>query len=208
MRRGDGVRRAERPEPLQGLIDRVCGILLSSSAPVMASYMAGQIYSRTARSGRQRLEGETASPPIDAWQRTLSKIKGSDGELAGLMTYLEQIGPHLSWYRSRVGPFASVNFEKSHAHSTILGPGGVEERSDVQLGVTLMAPYCRFPDHFEKQRRVFLFLSAAEACLRDREWMRAEPGTIVFSDAGDKFALRCTSEPVLAVWCQLDDRRR
>ncbi|WP_458574514.1 dimethylsulfonioproprionate lyase family protein [Ensifer sp. Root423] len=72
------------------------------------------------------------------------------GPLADLAKTISSIAPDLGWYRSRTGPFASINFVRGHAHALIVGPGGMEERDDVHIGATVMAPYGRYPDHRRK----------------------------------------------------------
>lgn len=78
----------------------------------------------------------------------------------------------------------------------------MEERDDVHVGATIMAPYGRFPDHRRKHPTVFLALSRAEVRLHDEDWVVRSPGGVFFSEEGQEFAMRCTSNPLLLLWCQ------
>lgn len=45
---------------------------------------------------------------------------------------------------------------------TILGPGGIEERDDVWVGATLMAPLVTYVDHDHPPEEVYLALTPGE----------------------------------------------
>jgi len=102
------------------------------------------------------------------------------------------------------GPFASMNIETAHAHAIIAGASGLEEREDVTLGLTIMEPYSRFPDHIQYRARVFLALSDCEFLCDERGWQTATPGSAFYNEAGHTVAMRCTSRPLLAAWCQME----
>jgi hypothetical protein len=194
-----------RPRALQEVLNAIGDVLLSSQAPVMASYIAGKIYQRLEKRGVAR-RADTATPlKPEHFDRALSNLHASLPRFAGGTTGLAELKEQLSWRSGRTGPFASLRFEQSHAHAIVVGPHGLEERSDVRLGLTLMAPYSRFPDHVQFHSRVFLLLSGGEVCLDDSNWFRATAGSVFFNEAGKKFAMRCTAEPLLAVWCHVED---
>ncbi|QRM57886.1 dimethylsulfonioproprionate lyase family protein [Sinorhizobium sp. BG8] len=204
---GGMVKPRRRPHALQTLITTVFTTLLSSGSPVMARLVAGQAYARLESCGRSGGLPADIVSDLPYWGRALQNLKKIKGDLGSLAALLEQLGPHLSRRIGAGGPYASVNFSASHAHATVAGPGGLEERADVQVGLTVMAPYCRFPDHKHPRRRLMLFLSNAEVSLNDGEWEKKRVGGVQLVDAGEKFAIRCTAEPMLAVWCEVDALR-
>ncbi|WP_158704443.1 dimethylsulfonioproprionate lyase family protein [Rhizobium sp. NXC24] len=129
-----------------------------------------------------------------------SKLLGP--ELTSIGCGLIALMDDLDWYRGQSGAYASVNFADGHAHAILVGPGGLEERSDVRMGVTLLAPYTRFPDHWLTYSRVILPISQGEFRIETGEWQRVEPGSLQFHPTGHPIAIRCTSKPFLALWAQ------
>ena len=194
-----------RPPFLQEVLNATGDVLLSPQAPIMASYLAGKVYQRLEKRGVLREELPVGLDTIAHLDRALANLKTSIRRFAPVERHLAELTRHLSWQGGRSGPFASINFEKSHAHAVIVGPGGMEERSDVRLGLMLMAPYSRFPDHVQFHSRAFLLLSDGEVCIDDGNWERAAAGSVFFNEAGRKFAMRCTAEPLLAIWCHIED---
>lgn len=108
--------------------------------------------------------------------------------------------------KARLGPFASLDFERSHAHAVIVGPGGIEERNDVRIGLTALAPYTRFPDHTQYQARAFLALSSMDFCSESDSWKKLGIGDVSYSGAGELVALLCTTKPLLMLWCNAERR--
>jgi hypothetical protein len=193
-----------RPRALQDVLNVIGDMLMSPQAPAMASYVAGKVYQRLERRGTvPELFGK--SQPPEHLDLAVSNGLKSLPRLASVTEQLPALIERLSWRGGRGGPYASLNFEKAHAHAVVVGPGGLEERSDVRLGLTLMAPYSRFPDHVQFHSRVFLLISDGEVSLDDSNWFRAGAGEIFFNEAGRKFAMRCTADPLLAVWCHVED---
>lgn len=115
---------------------------------------------------------------------------------------LGQLAEGLEWYSAQAGPYASVNFERSHSHAILSGPKKRVGDDIVLLGVTVMAPYTRFPDHSQLLPRVMFPLSAGEYRTITGEWVKGQIGSSIFCAAGREFAMRCTSQPLLALWCQ------
>ncbi|XUM52030.1 dimethylsulfoniopropionate lyase (plasmid) [Rhizobium sp. YTU87027] len=206
-RRVSALNRSARPRPLEIVLNAVGDMLLSAHAPVMASFVAGKVYQRLQQPGPINDGFQAGFDVGDHFTRAIDNIRTSLPHLSDAAESLAELKETLLWRSSRSGPFASLKFEQSHAHAILAGPGGLEERSDVRVGVTLMAPYSRFPDHVQFHSRVFLLLSDGEICFDLSNWFRANAGTIFFNEAGRQFAMRCTSEPLLAIWCHVEDAR-
>lgn len=119
-----------------------------------------------------------------------------------LATALRELEENLVWYSAKSGPFASVNFERNHAHAILGTPEKRDEGERVLLGITIMAPYTRFPDHVQRLPRVMFPLSAGEYKSMSGEWRRSHIGSPIFCAAGREFAMRCASQPLLSLWCQ------
>ena len=192
----------KRPAPLQQFINVAGNVLLGHDVSSMARYTAGKIFHDLSKPGSMFSVGGHTLPASGYLADALSIADRGGGPIAELSRAINVIAPDLRWYRSRTGPFASINFVRGHAHALMVGPGGMEERDDVHIGATIMAPYSRFPDHRRKHPTVFLALSRAEVRLKDDDWIVRSPGGIFFSDEGNELALRCTGNPLLLVWCQ------
>lgn len=193
-----------RPRALQDILNVVGDMLMSPQAPAMASYVAGKVYQRLERRGVvPDLPGKSEAP--EHLNLAVANVVKSLPRFADMGEQLRDLTARLQWRGGRGGPYASLNFEKAHAHAVVVGPGGLEERSDVRLGLTLMAPYSRFPDHVQYHSRVFMLLSDGEVSLDDSHWFQAAAGAIFFNEAGCKFAMRCTAAPLLAVWAHVED---
>lgn len=65
-----------------------------------------------------------------------------------------------------------------------------------------MAPYTRFPDHVHRLPRVMFPLSPGEYLRLSGDWVAGQLGAPLLCVAGREFAMRCTSQPLLALWCQ------
>ncbi len=191
-----------RPFALQQLINALGNLLLAHDVPSMSRYIAGKIFHDLSRPAPMYGVGRNTLPASGYLADALDVAIQGGGPLAELAKTISSIAPDLGWYRSRTGPFASINFVRGHAHALMVGPGGMEERDDVHIGATVMAPYGRFPDHRRKHPTVFLALSRAEVRMDDEDWIVRSPGGVFFSDEGHEFAMRCTANPLLLVWCQ------
>lgn len=115
----------------------------------------------------------------------------------------DSLGPiigRLDWYKGRGGAFESVNFHKNHSHALLIGPGGLEHRTNLRMGMTVLGPYTRFPDHDQRRSRVFLPLSAGEFGFGDEDWITASGGQVLFNGAGQGCAIRCTHSPLVMLW--------
>ena len=121
------------------------------------------------------------------------------GAISGFLT---MFGHELDWYRSNTGDYASLNFESRHAHALIMGPGGFEEQANVVIGITVMEPYTRFPDHAHTRDLLVFPLSGGEFKAGEGPWDAAGLGSMVFCKAGDICAMRCAANPLLTLWVQ------
>ncbi len=101
--------------------------------------------------------------------------------------------------RPHVGPDAE-RFAAGHANAIIMGPRGAEVRDDIVLGVSLMAPHIRYPDHSHPPDELYLVLSEGEWRQGDGTWMRPGIGGTVRNPPGAVHAMRAGARPLLAVW--------
>ena len=77
----------------------------------------------------------------------LQAARASSTVLARIAAAFEAIEPSLGWRQRNGGPHASANLMDGHANAMVVGPGGLEERADAWVGVSLLASHVRYPDH-------------------------------------------------------------
>lgn len=192
-----------RPDALQGFLNAFASVMLSSNACPTASFIAGKVLQRTERTGVLNLE-DTAQRR-QSFETALAYAQKSGVPWQGLAIELARLSRHVVWQSGRSGPFASVNFSKAHAHSVLVGPSGIETRPDIRICLILMEPYTRFPDNVQARSKAFVLLSPSEICIDGEAWFRADPGSVFAVEANQTFAIRCTSQHLLAIWCQLEE---
>lgn len=120
---------------------------------------------------------------------------------AVLARRFRNLEPQLNWRRrTNSNASASANFPQNHAEALICGPGGVEDRSDVWLGMSVLAPNVRYPDHQHAPEEVYLFLSAGEFLQGDSGWFTAGVGGIAYNPLNTIRAVQSRDQPLLVLW--------
>jgi hypothetical protein len=121
------------------------------------------------------------------------------GSLAAAFAAIE---PSLSWApRIGSGPFASDNWPGGHANATIIGPNGLEQREDAVIGVSLMAPHVRYPDHYHPPEEVYLALSPGRFKHGNSDWVEPGIGGTFHNVPNIHHAMASDGAPLLAIWC-------
>lgn len=118
-------------------------------------------------------------------------------EIASAFMALE---PHLDWQRRHSAKPTDADFWDHHANATLIGPAGIEQRDDVWVGVTLMAPNARYVDHDHPPEEVYMAFTDGEWWNADMSWMRPGPGGFVYNRPGVSHAMKAGPSPMLAVW--------
>jgi quercetin dioxygenase-like cupin family protein len=111
------------------------------------------------------------------------------------------IEPTLPWKRRPNAEAAGSHFADNHANAVIVGPGGLEPRDDVLVGVSLMGPRLQYPDHHHPPEEIYLVLSKGEWRQGEGTWHEPGPGHVVFNPSNVVHAMRSADDPLLAIWC-------
>jgi hypothetical protein len=129
-------------------------------------------------------------------------LETEDPLLQELVDRFRVIEPLLEWRRRPTYDklTASENFVDGHANAMILGPGGMEERQDAWLGVTLLAPNVRYPDHTHTPEEVYLVLSEGEFLQDERGWLTPGVGGSFYNVPHIRHAMRSGDRPLFAFW--------
>ncbi|MES2435503.1 MAG: dimethylsulfonioproprionate lyase family protein [Pseudomonadota bacterium] len=139
-------------------------------------------------SGAERL-------PVCDWIAPV--VAASPGALAQSFA---KLAPGLRWQRRASADPLDTEFWNGHANALILGPGGLEDRADVWLGVTVMAPGTLYPDHSHPPAEVYLPLSAGEWWNAGMDWTDPGPQGFIYNPPGILHAMRAGAGPFLALW--------
>lgn len=193
-----------RPEHLQQLIEAFGEILQAQNAPAMATILGSKIIDTRGFTGNINIDRKPANRLLltEQIEQALRMLETTSADMRRVAFALRLLVDQLDWYTDKTGPYASVNFARGHAHGLLIGPDGIEERSDVRVGVTIMAPYTRFPDHELTTSRLVLALSDGEFWSECSGWWRSQIGAAICQPVGGQFAMRCGARPFLMLWCQ------
>lgn len=190
-----------RGAALQTMIDRLqetfVGVELSDPARAALAKLFTRLETPAAPG---QPSGE--SLPVTALFATALTALQSRTDLQPLGAALAVLIPNLAWTTSKkVGPTASVGFPEAHANAMLIGPGSLEPRDDVWVGLSLMAPGTRYPDHDHAPEEVYLVLSDGAFLQGDSDWLPRQPGQTVYNTPGIRHAMRAGDQPFLALWC-------
>jgi quercetin dioxygenase-like cupin family protein len=130
--------------------------------------------------------------------------RSASPQLARLASSFEAIAPSLNWMvRSSSGPFASDNWLNGHANATIVGRNGLEDRDDITIGVSLLAPHVRYPDHRHAPEEIYLVLTPGRFQHGESEWFEPGPGGTLHNIPNIRHAMASGDVSLLAIWCLL-----
>lgn len=131
----------------------------------------------------------------------LKSASGHGGPSARLAQTLSIIEPDLHWYRRPPTGHEQDGFRDNHANAVVIGEGGLEVRSDICIGVSLLAPATRYPDHRHPPEEIYSVLSPGEWWQERAVWHEPGIGGVVHNPPDVVHAMRATTAPLLAVWC-------
>jgi hypothetical protein len=100
----------------------------------------------------------------------LDHARRQPGPVSALADAFAVLEPWLNW-KVRAGAEAhGEQFLDGHANATLAGPEGLEIWRDIRIGVSLMAPNVRNPDHHHPPEEIYVVLSDGQWRQADRPW--------------------------------------
>ncbi|NVO24685.1 dimethylsulfonioproprionate lyase family protein [Donghicola mangrovi] len=140
-------------------------------------------------------------PVCDEWLPQVIQPDTLPVPLRPLAQTFLAIEPQIHW-RPRTGDTtnASENFAQGHANAMILGPGGIEPRTDVLLGASLLAPHVRYPDHTHPPEETYLVLTDGDFSQNDGPWFTPGVGGSFHNTPGILHAMRSGESLLFAFW--------
>ena len=120
--------------------------------------------------------------------------------LGALAQAFEALEPELRWRRRPGSEAHGATFHDGHANADIVGPAGLERRSDVWFGASLVAPGVRYIDHRHPPEEVYIVMSEGEWYREDRGWHTPGAGGVVYNPPDVVHAMRAGPSALLALW--------
>ena len=137
-------------------------------------------------------------PPAGMLERALERVGNGDRSLHALAVAFAALEPLIPWLRGRkhLGPDAPIDL-----HAVIVGPHGLEPRTDAEIGVTLMAEDSTYIDHHHPPDEVYLVLSAGRWRHAADPWFEPGIGGVVYNRPHIVHNMQATGSPLFAFWC-------
>ncbi|WP_288950213.1 dimethylsulfonioproprionate lyase family protein [uncultured Paracoccus sp.] len=188
-----------RPQVLQDFLD------IALPAMQARAHDGNSPASLEAIAEASRSEGQGGAAPlrlpvVDIWLAEALNRQIEDRDLTSLLQAVRRLAPLLCWRRRTRDATASPGFAENHANAMLLGPGGIEERRDIWLGLSLLAPGTRYPDHQHMPEETYLVLSPGSFRKPGRNWFQPGIGGSFYVPPNAIHAMRSEDEPLLALW--------
>lgn len=195
----------ERNENLQFFVDAAFPAFREFARAPESRRSIQRIFEALGSPGARRQAAPARLPACNYLDAALA-VETPHPALRHLIERFRGIEPQLEWRRrAQHDGTASENFADGHANAMIFGPGGLEERTDLWLGVTLMAPNVRYPDHDHAPEEVYLVLSEGEFRQGEGEWFSPGVGGSFYNFPGIRHAMRSGGTPLFAFWALLSN---
>lgn len=182
-------------------------LITAAEAAIVAGAPPGSDAHRTAEAvfGRLRARNGTAGTlpparlPVCDWLDAALAL-GRDGPRGPVVRALRALAPDLHWTRRQAAQGAVQPFRDGHGNAMLFGPGGIEERGDLWVGVTLMAPGMTYAEHDHPPEEIYLSLTPGEWWNAAMDWTDPGATRLVYNPPGIRHAMRSGKTPFLALW--------
>ena len=191
-----------RSQELQTFIDATRDAFAASDANADALAVAGKIFgAANAASGEEATPDPLQMLACEHLDDALQRAREEDGPVAELASALTEIAPRLMWVTRPNGANDDDTFKARHANAVVIGEGGLEARNDIRIGMSLLAPDTRYPDHRHPPEEIYTVLSPGEWKQNAEGEFRAPGiGGFVHNIPNIIHGMRATDVPLLAVW--------
>ena len=199
---------ANRPDSLARVLDAARVFLASRTEPsTPAGDAAARIFDALESSTGTIEPGDATRPPACSYLApALATARASPG-IASLAEAFTALAPDLGWRRRPSAEAHGRTFFEGHANADLVGPIGLEQRSDVLVGASLVAPGIRYIDHRHPPEELYIVMSEGEWYREDRGWHAPGIGGIVYNPSNVVHAMRSGPDPLLALWLLWVGRR-
>ena len=177
-------------ETLSGLVE----------AGTPAGEAAGRISDALAKSTGTIVPVEPDPPPAFRYLDAALYRAVNVAPIASLAAAFSDLAPELAWRRRPGAEAHGGEFRDGHANTEIVGPGGLERRSDVLVGTSLVAPGVRYVDHHHPPEEIYIVMSEGAWYREVRGWYVPGAGSTVYHPPNVVHAMRAGETSLLAVW--------
>ena len=191
----------KRPESLARFLDAARDALsprVQERTPPAAA--ASRVFETLATSVGDIAHGTLAPPPAYRHLPSALRRARTAPGLSLLVEAFEALEPELRWRRRAGSEAHGTEFHDGHANADIVGPTGLERRSDVWFGATLVAPDVRYIDHRHPPEEVYIVLSEGEWYREGFGWHAPGIGGVVYNPPNVVHAMRSGPAALLALW--------
>lgn len=189
-----------RDNSLQRFLDAAEAAIRQSAPPGgEAALAAERVFSRCRATVGAAGSAAPARLPVCDWlEPALDRADATPRQ--AVADAFAAIGDRLEWKRRKAADPADRAFWDGHANAMIFGPGGVEDRSDLWIGATVMAPGVTYVDHDHPPEEVYLSLCPGEWWNARMDWTDPGMDGLIYNPPGIRHAMRSGKDPFLALW--------
>ena len=144
--------------------------------------------------------GPLAPPPAYRHLPSALERARAASELSTLAQAFEALEPELRWSRRPGSEAHGAAFHDGHANADIVSPTGLERRSDVWFGASLVAPEVQYIEHRHPPEELYIVMSEGEWYREDRGWHTPGVGCVVYNPPDVVHAMRAGPSALLALW--------
>ncbi len=141
-------------------------------------------------------------PPAAHFPDAITMANRGPRTVADVAGALEALADDLPWIPGALAPAGSPLFEH-YAQAYLVGPGGLEEREDAMIGMSLMAPGAVYPEHRHPPDEVYLVLTPGRWRQAGGDWQARDSGGFVYNPSNTPHAMAAMEEPGLSIWLLL-----
>ncbi len=193
-----------RSRDLQELIDLSHAAFDAAVTEPASRRSINAIFTALKQPAAERAGEGTRLPVYDHLGPALDIAGRTRPDLKPLAEAFRTVAPRLDWGRRATwDDTASANFPDGHANAMIAGPRGLEHRTDAWLGVSLLAPNVRYPDHTHAPEETYLVLCESEFRHGDSDWFVPGVGGSFYNVPNIRHAMRSLDAPLFAFWALL-----
>ena len=197
-----------RPESLARVLDAARDFLVGRTEPsTPAADAAARIFGALESSTGAIEPADALRPPACSHLAPALAAAPASPGIASLAEAFALLAPELGWRRRSGAEAHGRTFFEGHANADLVGPIGLEQRSDVLVGASLVAPGVRYIDHRHPPEELYIVMSEGEWFREDRGWHTPGVGGIVYNPSNAVHAMRSGPEPLLALWLLWVGRR-
>ena len=188
----------ERSPALQHFIDSLQQAVFEGDLPDAAKPAATRIFDAlAAEDGRQEPPTAKRLPVCDHLPAAFEHAKAGPARTEQLGAAFAAVEPQLAWI---IKPVGDEHFRANHANAVVVGVDGIEQRNDVRIGVSLVAPNTQYPDHTHPPEEIYAVLSDGAWRQNEGAWRKPGLGGTVHNVPNILHGMRSYDTPLLAVW--------